>query len=155
MKAEIFYQPPNDFNINLVTAGCFCEVENCFLILKRSSSKPQGQTWNVPGGKLEAGETPRIAVIREVWEEAGIDIDSKDLCEIGTLYMRLPKVDYVFHVFHIRFLQIPSVDLNLNEHDVAKWVTVQQALKLPMILGGVEAIQVFESYSANFKGRTS
>ena len=146
MRAEVFNHPPKDFKLEVEAAGCFCKVGDLFLLLKRAISRPQGGTWGIPGGKLERGESPRAAVIREVWEEVGIDIDSNDLEEIGKLYIRLPTLDYLFHIFWIGFSKIPTVNLNLEEHDETKWLTVQEALNLPLISGGVDAIKIYSSY---------
>ncbi len=145
MKAQVFTKRPPDFRASVEVAGSFCEAENRFLILKRDVSRPQGQTWGIPSGKLEAGETPREAAIREVAEEVGIDIGGEGLREIGTLYIRLPQIEYSFHMFCKRFAIEPPVLLRLEEHDEARWLTVPEALKLPLIAGGIEAIQFYRS----------
>lgn len=53
------------------------------LLIERSYGK---DTFMAPGGKLEAGETPREAVIRELKEEFQLDIHDEDLEEFGTFY---------------------------------------------------------------------
>jgi 8-oxo-dGTP diphosphatase len=42
--------------------------------------------WNGLGGKLEAGESPEEAAIREVFEESGVSLKPSHLCALGTLY---------------------------------------------------------------------
>ena len=49
------------------------------LISKRSASQHQGNKWEFPGGKVEAGETSRQALNREIKEELGLDIQTADL----------------------------------------------------------------------------
>jgi len=49
------------------------------LISKRSASQHQGNKWEFPGGKVEAGETSRQALRREIREELGLVIQSADL----------------------------------------------------------------------------
>jgi 8-oxo-dGTP pyrophosphatase MutT (NUDIX family) len=98
----------------------------------------------VPGGKIEKEETPRMAVIREVWEEAGIDMNDEGLEEVGKLYCKLPHVEYVYHMFRKRFSEIPEVNLGLEEHLEMKWVTFEEALQLPLIAGGLEALKYYK-----------
>jgi mutator protein MutT len=71
--------PLKDFNPTVEVAGCYCEFEDKILFLKRASHKHQGDMWGIPGGKLDEGETPRMAVIREVFEEVGIPINEDNL----------------------------------------------------------------------------
>jgi len=53
------------------------------LLIERSYGK---DTFMAPGGKLETGETPRQAVIRELKEEFQLEIKDQDLEEFGTFY---------------------------------------------------------------------
>lgn len=142
MEYTIFKKPPKGFHPTVEAAGCYCEYKDKILFLRREKSKPQGATWGVPAGKLEKGETPKEAVIREVFEEVGISLEEEkgNLREIGSLYIRLPHVEYVFHRFAFRFTTLPSLNLALAEHDEARWVTVEEALELPLIAGGIEAL---------------
>lgn len=117
-------------------------------MLKRHPSRPQGSTWSVPGGKLEKNEDPREAVIREVWEEVGINVADEGLQEMGRLYIRLPYVDYVFHLFRKRFVVRPTIVLELKEHLEGKWVSVPEALQLPLISGGKEALEFYVGFIA-------
>ena len=55
-----------------VAAGIL-ERDNRILICRRRADQPHGLKWEFPGGKLEAGETPEAALIRELREELGIE----------------------------------------------------------------------------------
>ncbi|WP_455717280.1 8-oxo-dGTP diphosphatase MutT [Anaerosporobacter sp.] len=74
--------------------------------------------WEFPGGKIEEGETPKQALIREIKEE----LDT--IIEVGEL---LDTVEYDYPEFHLTmhcFLcTVKSGDLVLNEHKSAKWLT--------------------------------
>jgi 8-oxo-dGTP diphosphatase len=143
--------PPADFHPTLEVAGCYCEFEDKILFLKRSPHKKYGTSWGIPGGKLEAGETPVNAVIREVFEEVGFTVQASDLTDVGTLYIRHPDVDYIFHRFRTRFTTIPLMDLSLEEHIEARWVTFEEAMELPLISGGKEALVSYQEFRAEKK----
>lgn len=147
---SLFLAPPPGFNPKVWVAGCYCEFEDKILFLKRSPHKLQGDTWGIPGGKLDEGETPRMAVIREVFEEVGIRINEGDLEEIGEMYIRGPQMDYIFYRFRMRFLTLPIIDLSLDEHVEWAWLPFEEAIKLPLIYGGVEALL---SYQAFMRGK--
>lgn len=144
MKYSVFIDPPEGFNPAVECAGCYCEWEDKILLLKRHPEKSQGNTWGVPGGKMEINEDPRMAVIREIREEVGLNIDDNGLACLGKIYCRLPHVDYVYHVFRKRFHVFPIIDLALEEHLELKWVTLNEALTLPLIAGGAEAINYYK-----------
>jgi acetyl-CoA carboxylase carboxyl transferase subunit beta len=63
--------------------GCFLEFENKFVVLLRHSHKPEGNTWALPGGKVEPGETDEQAVIRELYEETAYKAQTDELQKLG------------------------------------------------------------------------
>lgn len=76
--------------------------------------------WEFPGGKMEPGETPQQALVREIEEELETEI------KVGKL---LRTVDYDYPKFHLTmhcFLcEIASGNLTLVEHEAAKWLTAE------------------------------
>lgn len=74
--------------------------------------------WEFPGGKIEDGETPQEALIREIKEELETEIVVGEL--IDTIEYDYPT----FHLFMDCFwAEIVSGDLVLTEHAAAKWLT--------------------------------
>jgi 8-oxo-dGTP diphosphatase len=60
--------------IVLVVACALIDSDGRVLIAQRPEGKSMAGLWEFPGGKLEAGESPEAALIREMAEELGIDI---------------------------------------------------------------------------------
>ena len=57
----------------LVSAVALIDVDGRVLLAQRPLGKSMAGLWEFPGGKVEAGETPEIALIRELGEELGIN----------------------------------------------------------------------------------
>ena len=74
--------------------------------------------WEIPGGKLEPGETPEQCIEREIREELATEV--RAVREIGVVEYDYPN----FHLtMHCILCTIVSGDLKLLEHEAAKWVT--------------------------------
>jgi 8-oxo-dGTP diphosphatase len=58
----------------LVAAVALVDVDGRVLLAQRPQGKPMAGLWEFPGGKLDPGETPETALIRELAEELGIDV---------------------------------------------------------------------------------
>ena len=74
--------------------------------------------WEFPGGKIEEGETPQEALVREIKEELETEISVGDLID---------TIEYDYPTFHLSmdcfWAKIVSGDLVLKEHEAAKWLT--------------------------------
>lgn len=57
----------------LVSAVALIDVDGRVLLAQRPEGKSMAGMWEFPGGKVETGETPEIALIRELQEELGIN----------------------------------------------------------------------------------
>ncbi|MCR9124957.1 MAG: (deoxy)nucleoside triphosphate pyrophosphohydrolase [Rhodobacteraceae bacterium] len=57
----------------LVAAVALVDVDGRILLAQRPEGKSMAGLWEFPGGKVEPGETPEVALIRELHEELGID----------------------------------------------------------------------------------
>ncbi len=57
----------------LVSAVALIDADGRVLLAQRPEGKSMAGLWEFPGGKIETGETPEIALIRELHEELGID----------------------------------------------------------------------------------
>ena len=66
--------PPHPPGIILVVAAALLDSDNRVLLAQRPAGKSMAGLWEFPGGKIEPGESPEAALIRELNEELGIDI---------------------------------------------------------------------------------
>ena len=83
-----------------VAAGILLDTEGRYLLGQRPEGKPYAGYWEVPGGKIEAGESVFMALKRELQEELGIDIESSE--ELVVLEHDYPHAYVRLHVSIIR-----------------------------------------------------
>ena len=74
--------------------------------------------WEFPGGKIEPGECPREALVREIREELDAEVSVGDLLE--TIEWDYPDFHLIMHCFVCTLL---SDSMCLNEHEAAAWLT--------------------------------
>lgn len=95
--------------------------------------------WEFPGGKIEPGETPEEAIVREIKEELEAEIEPVKLID---------TVEYDYPGFHLSmdcFLcRLKSENIVLKEHEAARWLdksSLYDVEWLPADLGLIEKIK--------------
>ena len=76
--------------------------------------------WEFPGGKVEAGETPEEALVREIQEELDTTIKAERF--LTTVDWDYPKFHLTMHCY---LCTVAEGDLTLREHEAAKWLTME------------------------------
>ena len=72
----------DDTKIVLVVSLALIDADGKVLIARRPLGKEMAGLWEFPGGKIKAGESPEVALKREISEELGIDIDKSCLAPL-------------------------------------------------------------------------
>ena len=121
----------------LKAVDCFIEYDNKFLILLRPQTRARNSEWGLVGGKIDQGESPEQAVIREIAEEISFEVPEKDLEFIGNFILKYPDNDWDFSVYRIKLKQLISLKLDDQECLDFKWVTPQECFSIPNLMQGL------------------
>lgn len=143
LAIEVFDLPPVDFAPTVHVSACYVEREGKILLLLNAGHKYEAGKWGVPAGKLEKEELPLAAAVRELFEETGIEANPhRQVKNLGSIYIRKPDLDYVYHLFAIHLDDFPQVFLS-DEHDQYVWARWEDLPKMTLMLGGGEALEAY------------
>lgn len=97
--------------------------------------------WEFPGGKIEPGEIPEEAIVREIKEELDTEVEVIEL---------LDTVEYDYPNFHLSMgcfiCKIKSGDLVLKEHEAAKWLTKDTLGSVEWLPADMGLVREIEKY---------
>jgi 8-oxo-dGTP pyrophosphatase MutT (NUDIX family) len=137
---EIYELKPAGFQPDVEVSACYLKVNDKCLFLKRGLDKSEGGLWGVPGGKIDSGETPLMAALRELREETQIVVDPQNFIYLDALYIKKPLFIYVYHLFYIELDECLPVRLNQESIEYV-WVEEGKIAELPLVGGGLEGYQ--------------
>lgn len=119
----------NEKRILLVPAAALVDPDNRVLIAQRPQGRSMAGLWEFPGGKVEAGETPEQALVRELREELSIEV-------CVTCLAPFTFASHAYEQFH---LLMPLYlckrwegEITPREAQVVKWVRAARLADYPM-----------------------
>jgi ADP-ribose pyrophosphatase YjhB (NUDIX family) len=109
------------------------------LLVKRDREPARGQ-WSLPGGRVEAGESLREAVVREVREETSVDVDVEGLIGVAERIVRDDDGAIAYHYVILDFLATArSTAITAGDDAIeARWVPVGDLADLHLTAGLLE-----------------
>jgi len=97
------------------------EKDGRILLAKRKKGKYLDNQWELPGGKIDPGETPEQCLKRELKEEFTIEAEVGPL--IGTAHFKNQVVDLELLVYEVAYV---SGNFKLLEHEAIEWVLPEE-----------------------------
>ena len=96
--------------------------------------------WEFPGGKMEVGETPEEALVREIHEELSAEISVDEfLCTVEYDYPQ-------FHLtMHCYLCSLMTDSLHLNEHEAARWLSKDELDSVKWLPADVKVVELLKS----------
>ena len=115
--------------IILVSAVALIDPDGRILLAQRPEGKSLAGLWEFPGGKVEPGETPEAALIRELKEELGIDTFASCLAPLTFASHSYPDFHLLMPLFACRrWANIPTP----REGQTLAWVRPDRLRDYPM-----------------------
>ncbi|UWR26427.1 8-oxo-dGTP diphosphatase MutT [Sulfitobacter sp. S223] len=127
----------------LVSAVALIDVDGRVLLAQRPQGKSMAGLWEFPGGKIEQGETPEEALIRELHEELGIDTWASCLAPLTFASHSYDDFHLMMPLFACRKWQgVPHG----REGQVLKWVKPNQMRDYPMPAADIPLISTLRDW---------
>jgi len=126
--------------IKLKIVAAIFSRDNKVLAMKRASHKPIPGKWEFPGGKIEPGETPEQAIIREIKEELNIEITN--LSHFDNSITTTAEWEVELDCF---FVQTETMPTNSTDHDEMRWVEIDKLHELDWLEADIKVIEKLQS----------
>ncbi|OED49525.1 8-oxo-dGTP diphosphatase MutT [Leisingera sp. S232] len=127
----------------LVSAVALIDADGRVLLAQRPEGKSMAGLWEFPGGKIEPGETPEAALIRELYEELGINTWASCLAPLTFASHSYEEFHLLMPLFACRKWEgIPQG----KEGQTLKWARPQDLRDFPMPPADIPLIPILRDW---------
>ena len=112
----------------LVAAAALVRSDGRLLLAQRPNGKPMAGLWELPGGKVETGEIPQGALVRELKEELGITVTAANMSAFSFASHDYERFHLLMPVFLIRSWE---GEIESQEGQQFEWVSAQEIGSYP------------------------
>ncbi len=127
----------------LVSAVALLDRDDRVLLAQRPAGKSMAGLWEFPGGKIEPGETPEGALVRELHEELGIETWNSCLAPLTFASHSYEDFHLLMPLFACRKWQ---GDLSSMEGQALKWVRARDLRDYPMPEADIPLIPILRDW---------
>jgi 8-oxo-dGTP diphosphatase len=127
----------------LVSAVALIDADNRVLLAQRPEGKSMAGLWEFPGGKVEVGETPEAALIRELEEELGIGTWTSCLAPLTFASHSYPEFHLLMPLFACRKWEGTPIS---RENQSLKWVRAADMRSYPMPPADIPLIPILRDW---------
>lgn len=127
----------------LVSAVALIDADGRVLLAQRPEGKAMAGLWEFPGGKIEPGETPEDALIRELQEELAIDTWESCLAPLTFVSHAYPEFHLLMTLFACRKW---DGQMQASEGQVLRWVRPENLADYPMPEADLPIIPVLRDW---------
>ncbi|WP_405869604.1 (deoxy)nucleoside triphosphate pyrophosphohydrolase [Streptomyces sp. NBC_00005] len=121
----------------IVVVGAALFDAGRLLAARRSAPPELAGRWELPGGKVEQGEAPDAALVRELREELGVDAEA-----VARVAGEWPlKPPYVLQVWTARLLPTSATPEPLEDHDELRWLGPEELWHVDWLDQDVPAVK--------------
>ena len=142
------YPPTKRFALNLMLNA----HDELLMLLRSKTASLGGGQWGVPAGKIENGETPREAALREMCEEIGPGHLVKEIDYIGPVRDTYYGGQFEIHLFK-HLWSAGNIILN-KEHFAYAWVSKESICNYDVMKGIEEDIAILDIWPTEYLNQT-
>lgn len=117
---------------------CYLIKENKVVVTKYKQGNRKEGYYDIPGGKIEQGETPKQAATREMKEETGIEVE--ELEYKGDMIIEYPDRRYRFDVFLAQKYEGEPQEF---EENASEWIEIEKLLQQEKLLSNILLLDRF------------